>query len=35
MMNHTYTISGGFGTVSLGQEDSVNDAFGIGEHDLN
>jgi len=28
------TISGGFGTVRLGQEDSINETFGIGEHDL-
>ena len=27
-------IGGGFGTVSLGQNDAVNDSFGIGEHDL-
>jgi len=29
-----FTISGGFGTVRLGQEDSINETFGIGEHDL-
>jgi len=28
------SIAGGFGTLTLGQESSVNDAFGIGEHDL-
>ena len=28
------SISGGFGTLTLGHESSVNDAFGIGEHDL-
>jgi hypothetical protein len=28
------TISGGFGTLRLGQEDSINETFGIGEHDL-
>jgi len=28
------SISGGFGTLTLGKESSVNDAFGIGEHDL-
>ena len=28
------SIAGGFGTVTLGKESSVNDAFGIGEHDL-
>ena len=28
------TIGGGFGTVSLGLNDAVNDSFGIGEHDL-
>ena len=28
------TISGGFGTLRLGQEDSINESFGIGEHDL-
>jgi len=28
------TIGGGFGTVRLGQEDSINESFGIGEHDL-
>ena len=28
------TISGGFGSVSLGLNDAANDAFGIGEHDL-
>jgi outer membrane protein OmpU len=28
------TIGGGFGTLRLGQEDSVNESFGIGEHDL-
>ena len=28
------TISGGFGSVTLGQDDSANDSFGIGEHDL-
>ncbi len=34
-MDESYLqISGGFGTVSLGQNDAVNDAFGIGEHDL-
>ncbi len=27
-------ISGGFGTVRLGEKDSVNESFGIGEHDL-
>ena len=29
------TISGGFGTFRLGQEDPVDDAFGIDEQDLN
>jgi len=34
-MDESYLqISGGFGTVSLGQNDAVNDTFGIGEHDL-
>ena len=34
-MDESYLqISGGFGTVSLGQNDAVNDSFGIGEHDL-
>jgi len=28
------SISGGFGTLTLGKESSVNDAFGIGEQDL-
>jgi len=28
------TIGGGFGTLRLGQEDSINETFGIGEHDL-
>ena len=28
------SLSGGFGTLTLGKESSVNDAFGIGEHDL-
>jgi hypothetical protein len=28
------SIAGGFGTLTLGKESSVNDAFGIGEHDL-
>ena len=28
------SIGGGFGTITLGKESSVNDAFGIGEHDL-
>ena len=28
------TISGGFGKLQLGQEDSANEIFGIGEHDL-
>ena len=28
------TIGGGFGTVSMGLNDAVNDSFGIGEHDL-
>jgi len=28
------SIGGGFGTLTLGKESSVNDAFGIGEHDL-
>ena len=28
------TISGGFGSVSLGLNDAANDAFGIGEQDL-
>ena len=28
------TIGGGFGTLRLGQEDSINESFGIGEHDL-
>ena len=28
------SIAGGFGTITLGKESSVNDAFGIGEHDL-
>jgi len=28
------TISGGFGSVSLGLNDAANDSFGIGEHDL-
>jgi hypothetical protein len=28
------TIAGGFGTVSMGLNDAVNDSFGIGEHDL-
>ena len=28
------SIAGGFGTFTLGKESSVNDAFGIGEHDL-
>ena len=28
------SIGGGFGTITLGHESSVNDAFGIGEHDL-
>jgi len=28
------TIGGGFGSVSLGLNDAVNDSFGIGEHDL-
>ena len=28
------TISGGFGTLRLGNEDSINETFGIGEHDL-
>ena len=28
------TVSGGFGTLRLGQEDSINETFGIGEHDL-
>ena len=28
------SIAGGFGTVTLGKESSVNDAFGIGEQDL-
>ena len=27
-------ISGGFGTVRLGEKDSINETFGIGEHDL-
>jgi len=27
-------ISGGFGTVRLGEKDSINESFGIGEHDL-
>jgi len=27
-------IDGGFGSVSLGLNDAVNDSFGIGEHDL-
>ena len=34
-MDESYLqISGGFGTVRLGQKDAVNDSFGIGEHDL-
>jgi len=34
-MDESYLqIGGGFGTVSLGQNDAVNDSFGIGEHDL-
>lgn len=34
-MDESYMqISGGFGSVSLGQNDSTNDGFGIGEHDL-
>jgi len=28
------SIAGGFGTLTLGKESSVNDAFGIGEQDL-
>jgi hypothetical protein len=28
------TIAGGFGKLQLGQEDSANEIFGIGEHDL-
>jgi hypothetical protein len=28
------TISGGFGTFQLGQEDSAQEIFGLGEHDL-
>ena len=28
------SIGGGFGTLTLGKESSVNDAFGIGEQDL-
>ena len=28
------SVAGGFGTLTLGHESSVNDAFGIGEHDL-
>ena len=28
------TIGGGFGTLRLGNEDSINETFGIGEHDL-
>jgi len=28
------TIGGGFGTLRLGNEDSINESFGIGEHDL-
>ena len=27
-------VSGGFGSLSLGQLAAANDAFGIGEHDL-
>ena len=34
MMNHVLTISGGFGTFRLGQEDSIDETFGIGEQDL-
>ena len=34
-MDESYLqIGGGFGSVSLGQNDAVNDSFGIGEHDL-
>ena len=34
-MDESYLqIGGGFGSISLGQNDSVNDTFGIGEHDL-
>ena len=27
-------IGGGFGTVRLGEKDSINESFGLGEHDL-
>ena len=34
-MDESYLqIGGGFGTVRLGQKDSINESFGIGEHDL-
>jgi hypothetical protein len=34
-MDESYLqIGGGFGTIRLGYKDSVNETFGIGEHDL-
>ena len=34
-MDESYLqIGGGFGTVRLGLKDSINESFGIGEHDL-
>jgi len=27
-------IGGGFGTIRLGEKDSINESFGLGEHDL-